>query len=106
MSPIAAELVLRYDATMTELPDGWDIERVRARAGGDAEVLSCDRRVVLDVGQGARSLPAALILSFGELCLVRSVGAPDWYMGLLDRDGSITCWGSYGTELGEAIDGL
>jgi hypothetical protein len=27
-------------------------------------------------------------------------------MGHLDRDDSITCWGSYGTELGAAIDGL
>lgn len=92
---------------MTELPDGWDIERIRSRAGCSVEVLPCDRRVSLDLpGQGAQSLPAACILSFGGLCLVRSVGAPDWYMGLLDHDGSITCWASYGTDLGTAIDGL
>jgi hypothetical protein len=95
------------DAPMMESPDGWDIERIRARAGCDVEVLSCDRRVVLDIPEhGAQSLKAEWILSFGGLCLVRSIEAPDWYMGLLDRDGSITCWGSYGTELGEAIDGL
>jgi hypothetical protein len=70
-------------------------------------VLSCNRRVILDMlGQGAQSVQAAWILSFKGLCLVRSVGARDWYMGHLDRDGSITCSGSYGTELGEAIDGL
>lgn len=92
---------------MTELPDGWDIERVRSRAGCDVEVLSCDRHVILDMpGQGAQFLKAAWILSFGGSCLVRPVGAPDWYMGLLDRDGSITCWASYGTDLGTAIDGL
>jgi hypothetical protein len=92
---------------MTDLPDGWDIERIRARAHGDVEVLSCNRRVVLDVHcEGARELTAACILSFRGLCLLRSVGDPEWYMGQLADDGSIFYWGSYGPELGEAIDGL
>jgi hypothetical protein len=92
---------------MTELPDGWDIERLRARAGCDVEVLSCDRRAVLDApGEGARELTATCILSFGGLCLLRSVGEREWYMGQLAEDGSISCWGSYGADLGEAVDGL
>lgn len=69
--------------------------------------LSCNRRVVFDVpGQGARELTATCILSFGGQCLVRVVGAPDWHMRQLTEDGSTCCWGRYGTELGEAIDGL
>lgn len=40
----------------------------------------------------------------GGLILVRH--DEDWYMGDADDDGTVICWGAYGTDLREAIDGL
>ncbi|GAA1158268.1 hypothetical protein F4556_000311 [Kitasatospora gansuensis] len=89
------------------LPDGWTIERVRtASRDAEAELLPLERLVVLEEHGHPDYTPLRpdLILSFHGLCLVRS--DDDWYMGDLDTDGSIVCWSSYGTDLGEAIRGL
>ncbi|KQV14585.1 hypothetical protein ASE03_29715 [Kitasatospora sp. Root187] len=89
------------------LPDGWTIERVRS-VSGDAEAvpLSLERLVVLEEHGRADYTPLRpdVILSFHGLCLVQA--DDDWFMGDLGTDGSIICWSSYGTDLGEAIQGL
>jgi hypothetical protein len=92
----------------TELPAGWTIERVRAESGDDeAELLSLERFVVCELF-GLTDycvLQPEVIISFHGLCLVKE--EEDWYMGQLDEtDGSIICWATYGTDLGEAIQGL
>lgn len=46
------------------------------------------------------------IIDFSGLCLVEEIGCEDdWQMGQMDTEGSIFCWGYYGT-LKEAIKGL
>jgi hypothetical protein len=91
------------------LPDGWTIERVRlAAADPKAALLTLDRLVVVEEHGRTDyiSLQPDVILAFlsFDLCLVR-VG-DDWYMGQLEPDGSVLCWASYGTDLGEVIQGL
>ncbi|WP_327130336.1 hypothetical protein OG311_02075 [Streptomyces sp. NBC_01343] len=80
---------------------------MRALSGdASAAVLPFDRLVVVEVaGQGDyETLRPDVILAFHELCLVRDGG--EWFMGQLDDDGSVICWGSYGSDLAEAIRGL
>ncbi|MFF2651059.1 hypothetical protein [Streptomyces sp. NPDC058045] len=61
--------------------------------------------VVEVVGQDDyEGLRPDVVLGFHELCLVRDGG--EWFMGRLDDDGSVICWGCYGSELAEAIRGL
>ncbi|MFE2142473.1 hypothetical protein ACFXA3_12110 [Streptomyces sp. NPDC059456] len=89
------------------LPAGWTIEHVRALSGDEsAAPLSCDRFVVVEVaGQGDyETLRPDVVLAFHELCLVRDDG--EWFMGELDDDGSVICWGSYGSDLAGAIRSL
>lgn len=89
------------------LPDGWTIDRLRAHSGDTRAVpLSPDRPVhVEDVsGDGPAPLRPSFVLAFGGLCLVDHDG--EWYMGSLGDDGSVDCWGSYGSDLAEAIRNL
>ena len=93
---------------ITDLPDGWTLDRIRGLSGDSAAtLLSPERLVVVELHSrgGYESLPANLIISFHDLCLVRAED-DDWYMGQLDADGSVICWASYGTDLGEAIRSL
>jgi hypothetical protein len=89
------------------LPDGWTLDQVR-RLSGDVEatVLSLDRRVVLEAHatEDHVLLQPEIIISFHELCLVSADG--EWFMGNLAADGSVACWGSYGSDLGQAIQAL
>jgi hypothetical protein len=51
-------------------------------------------------------IEAKTIIDFSGLCLVEEIGCEDdWQMGQMDAEGSICCWGYYGT-LKEAIKGL
>ncbi|ROQ94547.1 hypothetical protein EDE04_0977 [Streptomyces sp. 2132.2] len=80
---------------------------MRALSGDPtAAALSTDRLVVLEVAaqDDYETLRPDVLLAFHELCLVRDGG--EWFMGQLDDDGSVICWGSYGSELAEAIRGL
>lgn len=90
----------------TPLPHGWDLDRVRSESGNANSRLleTSDRHVVLATGNDYVDLNPTVIIDFSNLCLV-AVG-PDWYMGSLEPDGSIICWGSYGTDLGEAIKAM
>lgn len=83
------------------------MERVRSESGdSEAVLLSLERFVVIEEFGRHDYVPLQpdVILSFHGLCLVRADG--EWCMGQLDDDGSIICWASYGTELGQAIQGL
>jgi hypothetical protein len=89
------------------LPDGWTIDRVRGVSGDvEATGLSPDRRVVLEEHgtEDHTLLQPEIIISFHELCLVSADG--EWFMGNLAADGSVACWASYGSDLGQAIRGL
>ena len=50
--------------------------------------------------------PAAVLDCDGEYCLVQNRDDGHWYMGQLESDGSIVCWASNGTDLGDAIRAL
>lgn len=92
-----------------DLPDGWTIERVRSLSGDDTAVLiSADRPVALWKGhqQDHAPLRAATVLALSGLCLVKEEHTNDWYMGHIESDGSVVCWGCYGDNLQEAIRGL
>ncbi|MFJ9692467.1 hypothetical protein [Kitasatospora sp. NPDC101183] len=90
-----------------DLPDGWTIERLRLASGDDeAAPLTLDRLVVLAEHGSAdyEVLRPDAVLSFHDLCLARADG--EWYMGLLEADGSVVCWSSYGPDLAEAVRAL
>ncbi|WP_036962671.1 hypothetical protein [Promicromonospora kroppenstedtii] len=87
------------------LGDGWTIERVRTYSGDvTARELPLDRDAFLDGVHGLVRLTPRAIVTVGGLVLVRH--DRDWYMGEADDDGTVVCWSAYGTDLGEAIDGL
>ncbi|GGV50443.1 hypothetical protein GCM10010495_80160 [Kitasatospora herbaricolor] len=71
-------------------------------------MLSLDRLVVTELAGQVNNVPLQpeIILGFHDLCLVRAEGDDDWHMGQLDAEGSVICWASYGSDLGEAIQGL
>lgn len=57
-------------------------------------------------GEDAIPIEAKTIIDFSGLCLVEEVGCEgQWQMGQIDENGSIYCWGSYGS-IKEAINGL
>ncbi len=92
---------------MWGLPQGWDLDRVRAESGNPgAEVLDPEGRlVVLDTGAADyEPIMPRTIIRFSGVCLV--LDDTDWHMGSLEEDGSIICWGSYGADLGAAIAAL
>lgn len=94
-------------AVNSDLPDGWTIERIRCASGdAEADLLSLERLVVVEQYGSADYdiLRPDLILSFHDLCLVRT--GDEWFMGHIDSDGSVICWASYGPDLAEAIRGL
>ena len=96
---------------MSELPEGWDLDRVRAMGLADARLLPLDTLVLLERRDAARSdydtlSPTAVLACGYDLCLVRNADDGLWYMGSPDGDGTIVCWGSYGDDLAEAIRGL
>jgi hypothetical protein len=39
-------------------------------------------------------------------CLVREIDDEEWCMGVMQADGSVYCWATYGTDLGRAIRAL
>jgi hypothetical protein len=89
------------------LPDGWTLERVRVLSGDETAALLSLQVVVELAGQSDyEELPPEVIIGFQGLCLVRAKGDDDWYMGQVDPDGSVICWSSYGSDLGEAIRSL
>lgn len=96
------------------LPDGWTLADIRRRAHDDtAQLLDPRTPVFLDSPHPKEGAPLAvdLIIDFGSLCLARSVEQDDqhgeWFMGHRAGPGEpLVCWGSYGSDLGAAIDGL
>ncbi|MFJ3876781.1 hypothetical protein ACIPW5_04910 [Streptomyces sp. NPDC090077] len=94
-------------AVPAPLPAGWTVERLRALSGDrTAAPLTLDRLVVVEEHgrDDYEVLRPEAILGFHDLCLVLDGG--EWFMGQLDTDGSVVCWASYGSDLGEAVRGL
>ncbi|MFI0976270.1 hypothetical protein ACH4SP_04470 [Streptomyces sp. NPDC021093] len=86
-------------------PAGWTLQQIRDVSGDTrAEVLSPDRSVV-HCDAPDEVLHPTLVLGFGELCIVKVSHDDDWYMGSLNDDGSVLCWGVY-DDLHEALRGL
>jgi hypothetical protein len=91
---------------MSDLPDGWTIERLQVVSMGTAEVLPSGTAARLDGATRTVPLSPTAIISFSGLCLVRDADDGIWYMGERDTDGTIVCWAGYGGDLEEAIKGL
>lgn len=68
------------------------MERVRAVAMGDAELLPRDIPARLDGPGGSEQLSLTTIINFAGLCLVRDAQDGVWYMGKRDDDGTVVCW--------------
>jgi hypothetical protein len=93
--------------TKRELPEGWDLDRLR-RLDPTVQLLKpADHHVVwVHKNSDYQELQPEVIISFGGQCLLRAAGDPSWWMGQIDENGSIVCSGQYGEDLGEAIKGL
>lgn len=92
------------------LPDGWTIDEVRRRAqDSTAELLDPRTPVFLEPGESGRKvrLEIDIIVGFTGLFLARCADDGEWYMGSrAPSDESLSCWSSYSTDFGAAIDGL
>ena len=93
------------------LPPEWDIDRIRRESDNpDARFLSVEDHCVVSDGRPVSNqyyeLEPVVIIDFSGQCLVLVHDDRLWYMGGLEDDGSIVCWGSYGADLGQAIRAL
>ncbi|MGX1541292.1 hypothetical protein [Streptomyces adustus] len=89
----------------SQLPAGWTLEEIR-RVSGDREARPLHTaRVVTGWPVQSEQLRPEIVLGFHDLCLVKAVNDDDWYMGSLNDDGSVTCWGIYGNFY-DALRGL
>ena len=90
----------------------WDIARIRSESGDEnANFLDGPVRAAIYIRQDEgrpvyEPLRVKRALAVGGLVLIETEDKPDdWYMGQKAEDGTIQCWGSYGT-LPDAIRGL
>jgi hypothetical protein len=85
------------------VPEEWDIVRIRSESG-DQNAHFVDgqmRAAIFD-----KPLRVKRALDVGGHFLIETEDEPDnWYMGEMAKDGTIECWGQYGT-LANAIHGL
>jgi hypothetical protein len=90
-----------------QLPEDWTLKRLRALEP-TAELTDLPGLRVIDVTKDARpTLQPDLVINIGGQYLVRAGGLPEWWMGQLDKGtGEIHCWGTYGTDLEDAIEAL
>jgi hypothetical protein len=92
--------------------DEWDVTRIRTESGdknahfidGPVQASTYSRQ---EEGRPVyEPLRVKRVLAVGGLFLIEAEGeSDDWYMGQKAKDGTIQCWGSYGT-LRDAIQGL
>ncbi|GAA0382832.1 hypothetical protein [Streptomyces blastmyceticus] len=92
------------------LPAGWTLQQIHDVSGDrDAVALHTDRTMTWSSSPAVPAVDEvirpAIVLGFGNLCLVQAADDPDWYMGHLNDDGSANCWSAYG-DLYEALRGL
>lgn len=88
------------------LPEGWDLDRVRAVGGlrDEPALLPVATYVVEEGIDDLVELSPKAILDCGGLYLVLDFAG--WHMGHMDADdGSIVCWACYG-DLATALRGL
>jgi hypothetical protein len=91
---------------MSQLPEGWTMERVRSVAQGPAELLPVDTPSRVSTASSYEALSPTCVISFSGLCLVRDAGDGIWYMGQVDANGTILCWAGHSSDLEEAIRSL
>jgi hypothetical protein len=92
---------------VADLPEGWTLQRIRDLGVREVRLLDPEGRyVVEDCIDDYVQLDPTVIIDCGGLCLVHDRDDGHWHMGQEDDDGTIVCWGGYGTDLGDAIAGL
>ena len=94
------------------MSEEWDIARIRSESGDErAQFVDGQVQAAIYVRQEEgrpvyEPLHVKRALAVGGLFLIEAEDEPDdWYMGQMAKDGSIQCWGRYGT-LRDAIHGL
>ena len=92
---------------MYELPDGWDLDRVRAHGGlrDEPRLVPLDTTVFDNRIDDLVELHPVAIIDCGGLLLVLDRDDRCWYVGMFDDD-CIVCWGNYGEDPAEAIAAL
>ncbi len=95
-----------YSSLVSQLPDGWSLERIREMGVREVRLLSNKCYVVEDRVDDLVELDPACIIDCGGLQLLLDRADGEWHMGSMDDDGAIWCWGSYGADLAEAIRAL
>ena len=97
---------IAYTPEMSELPAGWSIERI-VDAGIDwAALVPISTDVFEESVDDYLVLHPSVIVNCAGLHLVLDTTDQHWHMGQMDDQGTIICWGSYGPDLGEAIEAL
>ena len=90
------------------MPTGWTLARVREVGGlaNDPRLLdTAGSTATVETNEGIEPLNPLVIIDCGGLCLVLDDDG-DWYMGQPDGQEVIRCWGSYGSELDDALRAL
>jgi len=95
--------------TSDHLPEGWTLERVVevGQLAAGASLLDLDQIRVTNVGGpdgDERMSPSVAIDTGAGLCLCLDSDGY-WYMAQL-ADGIVACWGSYGSDLADALRAL
>ncbi len=85
------------------LPDGWTLERVRAVAQSPTATWG-DRSAPTSWEGESDLVETTTVLAFDDYVIVLEREGT-WAMGDL-RDGGITLWGDYGSDLERALRGL
>jgi hypothetical protein len=98
-----------------DFPEGWDLDRVRARLPG-AVLLDPHEHYVVEASAHPPGksdyyevTPTLIIMERAEggLCLVRDGMDGQFLMGQFNQsDHSIVCFGTYGPDLGQAIEAM
>jgi hypothetical protein len=100
-TPMSSELRARLES---KLPEGWTLVRVRDIEPRADFLDPSEHRVrMVETFDQYHELSPEVILRFNGLCLLREPGDPEWAMGELAPDGTITCWAYYGDDLARAI---
>lgn len=95
-----------YALNVDELPEGWTIDRIKAMGVATASLVSSTTYAVEDGVTDLIELSPTVIVDCGDQYLVHDETDNLWHMGQMDDDGTIWCWGAYGEDLGDAINGL
>ena len=89
------------------LPEGWTLARLRDEVPLSwPELLPPSTHVVDLLSDPPVPISATIVIDFAGLYLVLDKDRGQWWMGQQGADGSIGCWGLYGSDLETAIRNL